>query len=749
MPPHRNPTVSWLTSRAYGQGGTVSVPHGNSSFGGPRGSFPPGVEDVLYRLASIYGPERAGASGSLEWCFLVGGPGNGKSEALASLARQVGVELPPRQSGAPAPRVVPDSWPHAGRPVHEDLEMAFINDASIPREGISAGDSGSLFLDIRDALTRIAETGKRIALFGNINRGVLIEEINRANIRQSSSSESRLAASVVRWLSSPPPHGEEPSGGASDSPLVTTVGVDPQKPYYGQFRLRIGDGGGQDILVHAVFLDVLSLLEPTPRIGDNRSIDFSVPVAVARYIPFGGLGQQRSSRHKTTAGALMAEVAQAARWESGGCTVDGIQCPAYEYCPFAQNARWLRSRPLIERVLDAFRGAEVAAARRLTYRDLVGHLSLAIVGSLEDEWLAGKDACDWVQDLVVTLDSERGSIARLVAHRVYMNLFPAPNPSSWKRHSAPPRQNTLYRYIRRGMAPPGEASRPRPFERAFSAIDPARDVEYWGGLRNRVLDAVESLEIEAPSARADIWEEPMIPPESTSALEVVLDRHLSGELATDLGNAQTSKAASQRANQLRQWRSVLLLRQVGLATGNLASGPALQAWLSEQRTALRNEPPRQVGHGLKHLLLPATASEFIVAPFRPRTYGLLEEIPRDTFLVPISLSGLQVVVTARGDMLAAEIRQMTSSSQSPVKVLASVAIDLAVAREALLHSSGDMSSFTEIGESSFARIERARATLVGREPMRTSPVYFTDSAGLKHQITENPGGASPLRIEPL
>src|SRR5579862_3063156 len=81
-----NPLVSWLLSHAYGQGGTVAVPSpAAATFQMPKGEFPAGIDEVLAYLSSQYA-SWAAETRTLHWCFLVGGPGNGKSEALRTLA---------------------------------------------------------------------------------------------------------------------------------------------------------------------------------------------------------------------------------------------------------------------------------------------------------------------------------------------------------------------------------------------------------------------------------------------------------------------------------------------------------------------------------------------------------------------------------------------------------------------------------------------------------------------------------------
>ena len=112
-----NPALEYLLRHSYGQGGTVSVPARDATtpLAPPmhvKGRFPAGVQDVLDRLVEVYaGWTPSNSDRPLEWCFLVGGPGNGKSEALRDLAGALQVELPLRSSRQPVPRTVPTSWP--------------------------------------------------------------------------------------------------------------------------------------------------------------------------------------------------------------------------------------------------------------------------------------------------------------------------------------------------------------------------------------------------------------------------------------------------------------------------------------------------------------------------------------------------------------------------------------------------------------------------------------------------------------
>ncbi|MDQ2905404.1 MAG: hypothetical protein M3Y81_17895, partial [Chloroflexota bacterium] len=305
-----NPLVNWLLSRSYGQGGTVAVPSAISSQSAlpviPRGKFPAGVGDVLERLVERYSswqsPPVLGTN--VEWCFLVGGPGNGKSEALKELAEVLMIKLPPKIVGAPAQRTVPADWPNSTEIVCPDLEIAFINDASIPHpHALTNGQLGSLFVDVREATDRLLNRKTPIALFGNVNRGILVEEQDTLRGVKHSTNAGEIAEQVIRWLANPP---FQNNASPVFDKIKTLVHLDPIKPYYGQLLVPLNkDGANHDVIVHVVFLDVLSLLEPTPG-NSGPSIDFSgnSPV-VEPYDTLGGFSSGTLSREQTIAGELL------------------------------------------------------------------------------------------------------------------------------------------------------------------------------------------------------------------------------------------------------------------------------------------------------------------------------------------------------------------------------------------------------------------------------------------------------------
>ena len=726
----RNDVVTRLLLHAYGQASTVALPTPLQA-AADIGRFPAGVNDALTHLMDAYVDWRQ--RNEIHWCFLVGGPGNGKSEALRALAGVLNVALPERGTGDPAPRTVPLEWPDSALPVHDGLQIAFINDASIPRQECLAADSStSLYKDIVDGISRL-NLEQPAALFGNVNRGILVEELAACESKRNpqDSDVGRIARCILDWLAKP--ERVLPAAGFTVSYLPS-----PATKYYSQALIGIG---GRQLVIHAVFLDTLSLLEPAP--GGTSSINFSTrPPTVAEYRPTGSLDHTQGSREATVAGERTAFWTQPSFWEEGNCSSGGRVCDAHSLCPFANNARWLRGPVLRNQFLSTLRGLEVVAGRRLSYRDLLAHLSLAIIGPAEEHWLNGLHPCQWVEERHRTPDGD--NLAQLVHHRVYANLFPKPSADTWRRISKPARSGrTVYGAIRRRFVDVADPDT-SPFQRSLARMDPARDAESWKTLRMRVLDICDAADVELPARQLQGVQE--IPSDAHSDLEEMLDQLTSSEIATEL--ASGSSDGTDRVRLLRKWRGLLLLRQAGLATGNCTFRDTIDAWLKEHSDAINGLPGSQLQVGLTNLILPpvplsAGQQHILILPFRPRTYALRNLPPPGSAFVAIPHSNLRVSMVADGDKLTAELAMV---GPTEVKRIAEVVVDFAIAREGLIQATGDFKGFTEIGYGAFARIERARAALVGRKRAQSLLLHIVAAKGDHYHVEPSATGTPPLRI---
>jgi len=200
---NKSQIVKELVYLGYGQKGTVAVPGSVISAVVGQGKYPAGVSDVLDYLINEYSKWGCGPLDGqpVEWLFLVGGPGNGKSQALTTFAGALTLPLQTITENQPAPRAVPSTWPASGFPICGKLEAVFINDASIPRAGVAPGSGGSLFQDLKDICMRISAS-KPAVIFANINRGILVEECHTLPALSATVADM-VANEIISWLAEP------------------------------------------------------------------------------------------------------------------------------------------------------------------------------------------------------------------------------------------------------------------------------------------------------------------------------------------------------------------------------------------------------------------------------------------------------------------------------------------------------------------------------------------------------------------
>jgi len=743
---NRNQVVQDLTFFAYGQKGAVALPGSALPATIGQGRYPAGVDDVLQHLLDEYSKWETNQTvpTRLEWLFLVGGPGNGKSQALTTFAGALGLPLPNVGANQKVPRAIPLDWPNSSPRVCGKLEAVFINDASIPRAGVGQAKGGSLFHDLCDVISRL-EGGYPTTVFANINRGILIEEIHALPTVVSGAGD-KIARETICWLADPRPDSHHAGSSVSHALGEVTFFPKADSLYYGQLMYKASSTGlSHDVVVHAVFLDMLSLLEPTPTLGVmGRAIDLTKsPPSVAPYRPVGGLLPTSGCRDATIAGERTKSLATESKWELGECG-SPKPCDAAEYCPYLANARWLRDQILRDRFLATMRAAEIASARRLTYRDLMGHLSLAVLGRLEEDWLRSVHPCDWVGSLHHEISqctaNKPTSVVKLLEHRIYSNIFCSTDNGVWNELGSEKQGAALHSALHSRNVLPVCVGRPEAFEKSFMQIDPARDVGPW---RQDVLGAVDSIEIEAPSSL--LVNRGVLPTCASGALEKTLDLLLANELSSM--HAGTTAADATRRRALHHWRCVMLLRQIGLAGNNIAFKPAIEHWLEEQSAALNNNAPQtDLGNGLRSLVVQAAtiggAPRMLLAPLRPRTY-VLGVVPPDTVVVELNPSHIQVLPVAEGDALLAEVRLLVKNQ---FEAVTRFPVDLAIAREAMMQVSSSGAGFTEIGSSTFARIERTRAVLIGRQRMSRGNIAFLGTGGKTRNIRQNPSGHPPFQV---
>jgi hypothetical protein len=676
--------VDWLFERAFGGRQAVAVPGEHKP--GPKGQFPAGVQDVIDHLAAYAVTAEPG--GASQWVFLVGAPGNGKSEALKELAVRIGMPAPTDNPTREAPRDLVGDLPSGKR-------VKLINDASIPRAGVP--DGTSLAVDLEEAFASVGG-GTASLLLANVNRGVLVEELSHD---EAEGAAAQLARDVLIWLN------RVASG---------VEAGDPARSYYAH---RTFDLEGAVVDVHAISLDAVSLFEPRPGNGSALSFEDGCAPSVAAYEPTGGIGRPPGSRSASVAADLLEKVTSQGEWPELGC--EG--CTASQLCPFNANVAWLREPNLAERFLETARASEVASNRRMTYRDLLGLLAIAILGPAEAVWTSGEHPCDWSRRLVGEAGSAPAAIANLARHRIYASLFPPPNPAAtfWRRGPGAIGQASLYSAVFSDFGPDRMGGRPTPFASAFKRLDPAAAVSPWGRARAATIDAAEAMHIEHPVQV--LLDDGIIP----SAAVCELDHRLDAAVVAALSEPTKARAGiRQRDQQVRRWRATLLLRQVGLAVGGLADAEVVEAWLASQQGTLAGEDSGDLYAGLRALLVPGNGA-LRLAPFRPRTRAFTGTPPHSTLLMVRQGNELSVDLRAAKDGLTAVLRIVADGSADALPV----PVDLDLAREALKLAQSGASGFTDLPDQAMARVERVQASLLsrGHSARGKAGLHVTDADG--------------------
>lgn len=308
------------------------------------------------------------------WTILVGGPGNGKSEAvgafvreLSGLAKAEGRKAPivaeSGEGGGAIKYFFPGDLPHGN--------VVVLQDASVPRF------SGSN--PAQDLLQCFDLCSEGIHLLACANRGIILRASREAKLDDSKP-----------WLVDLLKKIDASSG--EDATADTA-----------HFTIRVS---GKDIEVRVWPLDHESCL-----FGDGVVNSWSDP--------------RGSLLDKIVLGAV-----DESRWENAGCS----ECPARDVCPFLADARWLRDDSARGAFLKILRHAEIWSDQRLVLREALGLISMVLVGCPPDFVDAGQAVhpCNWVLKRVQGSPPRPVSIKALLelaSHRIYNDLFCRQFPS--------------------------------------------------------------------------------------------------------------------------------------------------------------------------------------------------------------------------------------------------------------------------------------------------------------------------------
>lgn len=283
--------------------------------------------------------------------FLVGGPGGGKSHALAQMTAGLD-EDDAEDTGL------------AQRKYHfrsGECRLAVVNDASIR----GADDRHPLADDVD-----LAVEANHFFL-GCVNRGILIEEAHAL-------AGDSAGASVVRWLA------DIEGAAPTEYPVVGSE----HGPVLARATLQLAD---RSVEVVAVYVDHCSLFEARPEVDDELRVQ---PYKIRRL-------RQRAMADTLAmpAGALLRAVAEHL------AEADKPIAPAVD--PIEANVSSFKSLEVQRGFLTFLRSAEAVSGSRMTFREVWGSILRALAGDLPQDFDP-----DVLTSMFPPLDPDLSAVAR-------------------------------------------------------------------------------------------------------------------------------------------------------------------------------------------------------------------------------------------------------------------------------------------------------------------------------------------------
>lgn len=551
----------------------------------------------------------------LIWYFLVGGPGNGKSEAVGAFVRHVNSLA----EAAGKPRVFdPSSGKHGGAIAYDfpgDLpngDMWLLQDVSVPKT--HGSDPAK---DLLASLELSADPGMH--LLACANRGMLLRAKREA--RKNGGHE---------WL-------------VELLEKIDLVSREDARAADAKWQF---ERGGKSIEVRVWPLDHESVL-----FGEHSGNPWADPT--------GSLLDK-----------VVIQAVEKKRWEQSGCD----DCTAREVCPFFNDAKWLRDNGRRVSFLRILRNAEVWSGQRVVLREALGLLSLVLVGCPSDfvEGTTELHPCDWVTKRVTGTPSrprdERATL-ELVSHRIYEDLFARPAPSGIALDAANQRRDRWILKRLESLGPLGKtvASSAKQIDRDFAKqAGPLRLVGIDGILqpfdpsRDNAWCVKHSI-----ASDGEISSLKQIGATHQCALEqnlAELFQHLEGAAKALSSHEDPAKAFA----ALYRWASTFYLRLAGTAFGETPNADSIAAYLgllqkphqpvqaAGQQMQLRDLMRAAAGSGQQVALAPAFVTE--MPPLQPkpseaRVRGLSPRWPaNDRLALRVASQGTQpveVLLTAK------------------------------------------------------------------------------------------------------
>jgi hypothetical protein len=459
------------------------------------------------------------------WYFLVGGPGNGKSEAIGAFVRAINSLSIAEGLG----KVLDASAGKDGGEIDYEFqaslknhgELLLLQDVSVPRKR-----NQDPARNLLEALSLYA--GQNVIACAN--RGMLLRAVRIA--RTDSSYQELLP--ILEAI-------DQRSQEAVTQP-------DPRW----EAKLE-----GNDIEVRVWPLDHESVL-----FGENDGNVWSNPQ--------GSIVDQ-----------IISLAVREENWEQQGCS----ECPARSLCPLYGDALWLRDPKLRLSFLTLLRKAEVWSGQRIVLREALDLISTILVGSPSDFSSGSVELhpCEWVQNRTnrnLLATSDWNDLLDLVSHRIYQDIFGRTTPTglrlddtydkrdSWVLLPLPmlgssgQRAATAIEQIDTGFAKQTGAPRLSGRRGAISKMDPAIDTSWCE--RNAVLADCTISEFKVSVAGAP--------------LELLLCDFFE-ELENAAQNLAPSKDPARAFAAIYRWASSLFHRFLALKVGASSAPTVMDDYL--------------------------------------------------------------------------------------------------------------------------------------------------------------------------
>jgi hypothetical protein len=345
MPTNENPWVKELLSWHGHDRGGVHVPF--QARANPFGSVI--VTGLVERLRALAATIASGLE-TPRWIFLIGGPGNGKSETVEDFLNALDDAL--GTNGA----------------LRSRLTAAFNDQTLVPR---------------RVEITTADMAGTPSSFAQHIGRLVIVQDATATDDAQGNAAK-QLAHDIVDLLTTP----ENPPPifvACTNRGLLSRAHKEAYIAFSGSNEAT--KIFGELIRSSSLGLDALKARRPTcwplhdfPRIAcwplDQESLLTSVEIAIPAM-------QQ-----------VLAKATELPLWESPDRCAD---CDANAVCPFRQNAEWLREATNSTSLTRILRHGELATGQRWNFRDAFSLVAELMVGEWDD-FESNIHPCKWVHD---------------------------------------------------------------------------------------------------------------------------------------------------------------------------------------------------------------------------------------------------------------------------------------------------------------------------------------------------------------